>query len=89
MAKKQLSVKQTIIRAMPYVALHVLLKHNALHSFLENVCNPAISMHEKAYEKRNAVPHFQYIPYSHIWRESKEGWHYWANIHHEVIESLT
>lgn len=87
----KLTERQLIIRAMPYIVLHVLLKHGALHEFIENIQNQSkrLSTFNTDYQKRNGIPRNKYISCAFIWKESKEGWQYWENIHDKVIESLT
>lgn len=46
MAKKQFSIKQIIIRELPYKVLHLLIARNILSQYLRNFCNN-IHVHTK------------------------------------------
>lgn len=82
MKKKQFSIKQIVIRELPYVVIHVLIKNKLLTAYLNNSdfdLTPN-NMHQvfDRNKPENAIMH------GFIWIHTPEGLDIWSSIYQEV-----
>lgn len=84
MAKKQLSVKQTIIRELPYVVIRVLIKNRLLTAYLDNFDPDYFFDNGRTlaiFRKTNPAIA---IMYGFIWNHTPEGIDVWSSIYNEI-----
>lgn len=82
---KELSKKHYLLVHMPYVVLHVLLKHNALSAWYNNTISsePFYFLYVN-FTFLNQQPE-RWIDYAFFWFETPEKKPFWYDIYKEIV----